>query len=323
MKVLLIKTKEPSILSITEKHLKKLRSVDKKLEVKAISSSDKKEIEKHLVNTDIIAGTPNVIPPIAKAKNIKWIHSFSAGVEKILTPEVVESKLIVTNSSGIHAIPIAEHVIGFMLIFTKKFYNSFRNQQKKIWQKNQELTELREKTVLVVGLGNIGAQVARLANCFGANVIAIKQNTNNKPDWISKIYSINNLEKILPLADFVVLCLPLTSQTLHLFDIKKFKKMKKSGVIINIGRGGLINEKDLVKVLDQKIIAGAGLDVTEEEPLSKESPLWKMKNAVITPHHSGWSEKYMDRAIDLFCLNVKAYLRGMPLPNLVDKKRGY
>ena len=323
MRILLIQTEGMKPLSIQEKHLAKIRSVDKKIRVTSVSSLDKGQIAKHLVDADIIAGSPWVIPKIMEAKKLKWIHSFSAGMDRVLTPQVLKSKIILTNSSGIHAIPIAEHVLAFMLIFTRKFYDTFKNQQEKIWSKNQNLTELRDKTVLVVGLGNIGTEVARLANCFEAHVIAIKQDIKNKPDGIHKVYSINQIEKILPKADFVVLCLPLTDRTYHLFDMKKFKLMKKSGVIINIGRGPLIKEADLILALEKKIIQGAGLDVTEEEPLPKDSHLWDMENVIITPHHSGWSEKYMDRGTDIFCLNLKAYLKGKPLPNLVDKTRGY
>jgi len=323
MKIVLIKTEGITPHTIRNKHLEKIRAIHKKLEVVGVSCLNKAEIEKHVANADIIAGVPNVIPPIAKAKNIKWIHSFSAGMDKVLTPEIIKSRIIVSNSSGIHAVPIAEHVMGIMLIYVRKFYDSFRNQQGKIWSKNQDITEIRGKTILIVGLGRIGIEIARLASCFGANVIAIKRNIKNKPDFIERVYSINQLENILPYADFVILCLPLTPATHHVFNANKFSKMKKSAVIINIGRGKLIDEKALIEALDKKLIAGAGLDVTEEEPLPKESKLWEMENVIITPHHSGWSEKYMDRAIDLFCLNLKAHLRGENLPNLVDKTRGY
>ncbi len=323
MKIVLIKTEGIAPHAIHNRHLDKIRVVSRKLEVVGISCLDKNQIEKHVANADIIAGVPNVIPSIAKAKNIKWIHSFSAGMDKVLTPEIIKSKIIVSNSSGIHAVPIAEHVMGIMLMLVRKFHDSFRNQQRKIWSKNQNITELHGRTILIVGLGKIGTEIARLASCFNTNVIAIKQNVKDKPNFINKVYSIDRLEEILPKADFVVLCLPLTSKTYHLFNMQKFKLMKKSGVLINIGRGKLIDEEELIRALDKKIIAGAGLDVTEDEPLSKESKLWEMENVIITPHHSGWSEKYMDRAIDLFCLNLKAYLAHKPLPNLVDKKRGY
>jgi len=323
MKILLIKTEGIIPLEIKSKHLAQIRDVDKNIEVVAVYSQNTKDVQKELIDADIIAGVPFVIPAITSAKKLKWIHSFSAGVEKVLTNEVLNSKVTVTNSSGIHAIPIAEHVIGFMLIFTRRFYDTFKKQDKKIWEANQDLTELRGKTVLIVGLGHIGTEVARLAHCLDANVIAVKQNLSKKLEFVDKIYKSNQLDKVFPMADFVTLCLPLTSQTHHLFNMEKFKLMKKSGVIINIGRGPLIKENDLIKALEQKIIAGAALDVTEEEPLPQTSKLWSMNNVVITPHHSGWSEKYMDRAIDVFCVNLKAYLAKKPLPNLVDKKRGY
>jgi phosphoglycerate dehydrogenase-like enzyme len=323
MKILLIKTEGATPLSIQEKHLEKIRSVDKKIRVTAVSSLDKQEIAKHLKDADIIAGIEPVIPSIKNTKNLKLIHVFSAGVAGVLTPEVVKSKVIVSNSSSFNAIPVAEHVLGFMLIFTRKFYDTFQKQQKKIWERNQHITELRGKTVLIVGLGHIGTEVARLAKCIGTNVLAVKQNIKNKPDFVDKLYSSDQLEKVLPMANFVALCLPYTKETHHLFGMKKFKLMKKSAVLINIGRGGLIHEKELILALDKKIIGGAALDVTEEEPLPKNSPLWNMENVIITPHHSGWSEKYMERGIDIFCLNLKAYLKGKPLPNLVNKKRGY
>jgi len=323
MKILLIKTHGMKPLQITEKHLEKLRDVDKNIEVTAVSYLDKQKIAEQLIYADIISGVPWVIPSIKNAKKLKWIHTFSAGMDRVLTPEVLKSKIMLSNSSGIHAIPIAEHVLGFMLIFTRRFYETFQKQQKKIWEKNQNITELRGKTLLVVGLGNIGTEIARTASCLGMNVLGVKQNVKNKPSFVSKAFAINQLDNVLPKADFVVISLPLTPNTKHLFNINKFKKMKKSAVIMNIGRGPLIKETDLILALEKKIIAGAGLDVTEVEPLSKESKLWNMENVIITPHHSGWSEKYMDRAIDRFVLNLKAYIAGKPLPNLVDKKRGY
>ena len=323
MKILLIKTEGALPLEIKNKHLEKIRSVSKKINVILLSFLDKKSVEKHLKDSEIVAGVPGVFPSIKNAKKLKWIHSFSAGVEKVLSDEILNSKVIVTNSSGIHAIPIAEHVIGFMFIFTRKFYETFEKQQRKIWKANQDLTELRGKTVLVVGLGHIGTEVARLSSLLGTKVLAVKNHIKSKPNSVDNLYKSNRLEKVLPRADFIIICLPLTPNTHHLFDMKKFKLMKKSSVLINIGRGGLVNEKELIKALEEKIIGGAALDVTEEEPLPKNSPLWDMENVIITPHHSGWSEKYMDRAIDVFCLNLKAYLDGKPLPNLVDKKRGY
>lgn len=205
----------------------------------------------------------------------------------------------------------------------RKFYETFHSQQKNAWERREDLSELRDKVVLVAGLGHIGSQVARLANCFGAHVIAIDNGGIAKPDFVEELERGEYLEDALPRADFVVSCLPYTRETHHLFGLDKFKKMKPTAVFINIGRGGVVNEADLVQALRDKTISGAGLDVTETEPLPSENPLWSMENVVITPHHSGLSDKYIERAIDRFCLNLKAYLAGEKLPNLIDKERGY
>ncbi|MBI2098696.1 MAG: D-2-hydroxyacid dehydrogenase [Candidatus Wildermuthbacteria bacterium] len=326
MKILLVQDLERPHHGFRPEHLKKIQAVDPSLELVLLNSTQLDEIHRELENADILAGTLWSIPEIHEVKNLKWIHSFSAGVEHVLTPEVKNSDVIVGNCSGIHAVPIAEHILGFLLIFTRRFYETFRNQQQKIWQKSDKVTELKGKIVLVVGLGNIGMEAARLASCVGARVLAADRalrQTQGKPDFVEELYTTEQLGEALPRADFVVLCLPLTKATHHLFDSSKFRIMKSSAAIINIGRGAVIHEQNLIAALQQKVIAGAALDVTEQEPLAPENPLWGMENVVITPHHSGISEKYMDRAVDVFCENLKAYLQGERLPNLVDKEKGY
>ena len=244
-------------------------------------------------------------------------------MDKILTSETRRLPVLISNSSGIHATPIAEHLIGFMLIFTRRFHLTFRNQLRRRWAPDDTITELRGKTVLVVGLGDIGVEAARLAHAFGARVLAIARTRRVKPDFVDELATGRSLDAMLSKADFVAICLPYTKETHHLFDMHRFKKMKRTAVLMNIGRGAIAQEKDLIRALQQKIIGGAALDVTEGEPLPKNSPLWSMQNVVITPHHSGWSEKYMDRAIELFCRNLQAYLRGRRLPTLVNKNLGY
>ncbi len=316
-------------------HLKQIRSVTKnKVEVRV--TSDKNEAERQAGDADIIAGFPSVIPALTRAKNLRWVHSFSAGVDRLLTPQTKKLPILMSNSSGIHATPIAEHVLGFMLIFTRGFHRTWRKQIRHTWQPDETITELRGKTVLIVGLGHIGSEVARLAHCFGARVIAVSRAKAKKEslsdvdpshNGVMRVIDVFKTEKylnsLLPKADFVCICLPHTNETHHLFDMTKFRRMKRDAVLINIGRGGIVNERELVVALKKKIIGGAALDVTEQEPLPPSSPLWNMENVIITPHHSGLSEKYMDRAIDLFCKNLKEFLAGRPLRNVVDKKKGY
>lgn len=277
----------------------------------------------HLADAEVVAAFPMRMPDISKTPYVKWLHSFSAGVDRILTPSVIASDMIVSSSSGIHATPIAEHIIGFMLMFTRGFHAAVRNQQKHVWEKYQALDELHGKNILIVGLGEIGTETARLAGGFGAHVSAVSRSSKEKPVFVERLEKSERLDAMLPEADFVVITLPHTNETHYLFDKKKFALMKRSAIVINIGRGGIVNEADLIDALNNKIIAGAGLDVFEKEPLPADSPLWDMPNVIITPHHSGLSQKYMDRAVELFCKNLQAYLKGERLPNEVDKKLGY
>jgi phosphoglycerate dehydrogenase-like enzyme len=306
MKLLLLKDSKHDTFHVNEEHLKKIRSVNKEIEIFSGTNG-------HAIDAHIIAGFPwSLAEVFPRARSVQWLHSFSAGVDALLVPEIVRSNVVVSNSSGVHATPIAEHIIAFMLMFTKKFYASFSAQQKKVWDRREDLEELHAKTVLIVGFGRIGKEAGRLAECFGARVIGI-----DKDDGAAKLH------QGLALADFVVLALPHTKDTHHMFNRELFQKMKPSSVLINIGRGGVVNEAELIDVLEKNIIGGAALDVTEIEPLPSSSPLWGMENVIITPHHSGVSSKYMDRAIDRFCLNLTAFLEHKPLPNLVDKQLGY
>ena len=296
-------------------------SPDIELEVVAVSNT--KDVEKHLLDAEVIAGIPRVIPNLSFAKKLKWVHSFSAGMDSVLTPELVSSPVLASNSSGIHATPVAEHIIAFLLIFTRQFKRSFQNQQEKIWQKIDELTELKDKVILVIGLGKIGSEAARLASCFGAYVIALDTPDKEKPSFVKELATEEHLLAFLGRADFVVLCLPYTKDTRHFMNKERLEAMQSHAVLLNIGRGGVVDEPALITALRENRIGGAALDVTEEEPLPQESPLWSMENVIITPHHSRISERYMERAIELFCENLKAYLKGEKLPNLVDKERGY
>lgn len=321
MKLLIVDRPQPGLRAITQEHIEEIGRAAPGVEV--IVTADSSDVAKHLSDADIVAGYPATIPALATAKNLKWIHSFSAGVDRVLTDEVRGSVILVSNSSGIHATPIAEHIMGFLLLWTRKFRETFEAQRRKEWRKREDLTELREKTVLIAGLGDIGLEAARLCHCFGMEVLGVVRRHKEKPDFVDELVTDEGMDALLPRADFVIVCLPYTSATHHRFSTAQFEKMKKTAVIVNIGRGAIIDEQELVAALRQKAIAGALLDVAETEPLPKESPLWEMENVIITPHHSGFSEKYTDRAIARFCLNLEAFLTGKTLPNLVDKEEGY
>lgn len=264
------------------------------------------------------------------AKKLKWIHSIAAGNEKII-PSLINKPIALTDSSGVHVIPIAEQVIGYMLMFERKLLAAVKSQERKQWAKDLNVGELNGKTALIVGLGAVGKGIAGLCKGLGMKVIATKRAADKAAaaavsSLVDELYPAADtaeLGKILSVADYVVLSLPFTSETRHFFGKSKIAAMKRTAYLINIARGGVLDEEALISALKEKKIAGAALDVFETEQLPVESPLWEMENVIITPHNAGLTPYYMDRVVDIFCSNLKAYLENKPMPNLVDKGKGY
>jgi phosphoglycerate dehydrogenase-like enzyme len=317
-----------------EELLRLIRAVSPKIKVKDGSAlimaeaqgdnAKKKELDAMLAETEVLFG---FIPPqniTARAPNLKWFQVTSAGVDRHQGTEIWRSKVIITGVSGIHATPIGEFVMGLMLMFVKNTPLSFKMKQTRDWLRYRSGT-LRGKTVGVVGLGHIGGEVARLSKAFGMKVIAIKRSAKqgSKAKNVDRLLPPSQMKELLAGSDYVVITLPLTSETRHIISDAEFEAMKPTAYIINIGRGSLIDQEALLRALDKKLIAGAGLDVTVPEPLPKENRLWDFDNVVISPHVSGGMEDYMLRATELFCENLKRYLDGKKLLNVVDRKKGY
>lgn len=329
MKILIIENADPSmrpIMRVTSQHIKTVHSVDKDAAVTVIKNTEEEKIRTALKTAQILITPETFLGNLPNAPYLAWIHVTSAGINTL--PETIKQKnIIITNSSGVHPIPIAEHVFAFMLMFARKIEKSFRQQiENRAWKRSYHMyptTELYGKTLGIVGLGRIGSRIARLAKAFDMQVIAVARNNKKHVTFVEKLVPASLLSEIVKNCDYVVNALPLTKETKHLFNKNIFKKMKKSAYYINIGRGGTTNEKDLVLALKNHTIAGTGLDVFEEEPLPSTSPLWRLSSAIITPHYSGWTPEYMNRVIDIFCINLRAYLEKKPMPNLVDKKKGY
>ncbi len=319
MKILIVQNKEDSLFAVKLDHIEKINKVLPDADVTVDTS-----VDKHIDSDVVISGklTEN---DFKKMKNLKWFHFTGAGVD-FLREINLKSDIIITNSSGVHPIPIAEHVFAFMLMLERKINKAFRDQIERKWGKDYErfnVAELHGKTIGIIGMGRIGEKIAQLAKAFDMNVLGIVRTLREKDPHVDELYDYNGLDKVLSKSDHVVVCLPLTEDTNNLFDYEKFKKMKSSAYFINIGRGKIVKEDDLIKALKEKIIAGAGLDVFEQEPLPADSELWDMENVIITPHYSGWTPKYMDRVVDIFCENLKAYLENTKMPNLVNRKEGY
>ena len=263
---------------------------------------------------------------VAAAKRLRWVQTFGAGVDWLLTPEVRRrDDLRITNASGIHAQPIAEHVFGFVLMFARNLHRALRLQSASTWDSaalRDDVNTLSGATLGIVGLGAIGERVAQLASAFGMRVIALKRTPSAAPG-VDRVFGPAQLVPFLKEAEYVVNALPLTPATRGFFGPREFAAMRSDAVLINIGRGGTVQTDALVAALRSRRIAGAALDVVDPEPLPAEHPLWKLDNVILTPHYSGAHPGYVQRASAIFLENLARFIAGLKLVNLVDRDAGY
>lgn len=289
-----------------------------------VYSKDKAAIEARL--DDIVAAAGSFPRDLmAQAPGLKWYQQWGAGADWLLEhPELAQKDFVLTNVSGIHEIPIGEQIMAYLLAFARGFPRAMRAQAVSTWsQKESKTFELAEKTMLLLGTGAIGAYTAKLAEVFGIKVVGMRRNPEKSVEHIGEMVALDDLHTALPDADFIVLTLPLTKDTRHLIGEAELKRMKKSAILVNIGRGGLVDEPALVRALQEGTVAGAGLDVFETEPLPEDSPLWGLENVIITPHMAGDTPHYDERALEIFLDNLRRYTQGEPLTHVVDKQAGY
>jgi D-2-hydroxyacid dehydrogenase (NADP+) len=282
------------------------------------------QLDTILAEAEIIYGFGLPKNVIARAPKLKWVQMISAGVERFLNEELRQSSVIMTNVSGIHAIPIGEFVFGLMLMFAKQAPLCFQLKQQKQW-KPFAPEILHSKTVGIVGLGSIGQEVARLAKAFGMRVLATRRSARQSKcaRYVDVLLAPDQLLQLLSDSDFVVLAIPLTRETKGIIGEAQLRSMKPTAYLINIARGNVIDEEILIRALEERWIAGAGLDVFATEPLPPDSRLWKLPNVILSPHVAGVMEDYMEHATKVFCENLKRYLNGRKLLNVVDKEKGY
>lgn len=282
---------------------------------------DKETAMKYIAETDIIitVGGGNYAVPmdadmLREASKLKWVFSISAGVEKLPVEALKGNGVIVNNTSGVHAAAIAEYVLGGLLMLSHHFHKYYKDQLKGVWGDVHSGENLEEKTICIIGAGNIGKEIGKKAKAFDMNVIGLKR-TPQPIMHFDRVLSMEQLEEGLRIADYVVLVTPLTEETYHLMDESKFRLMKKSAVFVNVSRGDTVDENALIKALEEKQIAGALLDVFHEEPLADNSPLWRIDNVIITPHASGISKNTTRRIIKIFEDSYFCYKNKMELPN--------
>ncbi|SFY43653.1 D-2-hydroxyacid dehydrogenase [Streptomyces atratus] len=245
-----------------------------------------------------------------------WVHMASAGVDRLLCPELTASGTVVTNARGIFERPIAEYVTGLVLAFAKDFPGTLELQRRRQWR-HRESTQLAGSRAVVVGAGPVGREITRLLIALGVRVALVGRRARRT------IHGAEDLDRLTALADWVICAAPLTESTRGMFDARFFGLMQPSARFINVGRGPMVVEDDLAEALRRRWIAGAALDVFEQEPLGPQSPLWDVPDLIVSPHMSGDTAGWRDRLSEQFVAMYELWAAGEPLPNVVDKQRGY
>jgi phosphoglycerate dehydrogenase-like enzyme len=306
--------------------------------VRAETSSDgdgprepSKEAMDAMADAEIYFGFGVPRPLFVAAPKLKWVHSAAAGVGNSLYKEMMESSVLFSNSAGVHGPPIAEYVVASVMHFIRGIDVVVAQQRDGKWDKSffvaveSPVREIAGATVLVVGTRGIGGQAAQRLTALGARCIGLRKNIDQpKPDGFESVYGIDAIDQHLPNADVVVLAAPLTPESANMFDAARLRRMKRGALLVNVARGALIDERALIDVLKAGHLRGAALDVFAQEPLAADSPLWQLRNVLVSPHISPVSPgKFWPRALEVFCDNWKRYHRGATLRNLVDKKAGY
>jgi phosphoglycerate dehydrogenase-like enzyme len=260
------------------------------------------------------------------APALRWVHSPAAGVGGMLFPAMKASRVVLSNSRGLNAAAVAEHALMLMLAALRRMPDAARAQSARRWAADDlsGLPCLRGRSLLIAGLGAIGRELARMASALGMRVIGTRRETGEPlPEGVAEAHSPSALPTLLPAADIVVLAAPLTAETRGMIGAAELALMKPSAWLVNVARGKLVDERALILALGRRAIAGAALDVFEHEPLPGASPLWSMPNVIVTPHVAGFRDDYWEAATGLFAANLRRYLAGEAVANIVDKLAGY
>jgi phosphoglycerate dehydrogenase-like enzyme len=285
------------------------------------------ELADRIADADILIGWGATADLLSKASRLKWIQTPTAGVDAVDRAALKARNILLTNSSGVHAINIPEHILSYMLAFSRQLHRAFEQQQEHHWDGDAirpYTFELSEQTLLIAGLGQIGEGLAVRARALGMRVIGMRRRLGiERQSAVDELIGLDDLQSRIGEADHVAITLPLTVDTTGLFSAEVIAAMKPGSYLYNIGRGPIIDQDAMIAALHSGHLAGAGLDVTTPEPLPADSPLWSAPNVIITPHTSGWSPRNLDRAVPLWIENIRRFKAGEPLHNLVDLDAGY
>ena len=304
--------------SVDEKSIEVIRQTAAGLNVVA---PPRERLADELADAEIFYGyhTPEIF---REAKRLRWIQSTAAGMDAIIDSQLAARDLMITNASGVHGPQVAEAAWALTLAVARRLPVYFRQQREHVWQCAAHL-DLDGAMAGVVGLGGVGRRYARIAAAMGMRVIAVDRHHPSKPDSVQAVWHLDRLAELLGIADVVLISCPYTADTHHLIDAPGLARMKPNAILVNIARGGIVDEVALLEALRAGRIAGAGIDVCETEPLPSDSPLWDAPNLVITPHCAGYSPQRSRRLTAFFCENLQRYLAHERLLNLVDPHLGY
>lgn len=262
---------------------------------------------------------------VKAAENLKWVQLNSAGNYGYIKPGVLKEGTLLTNATGAYGLAISEHMLGMLLMLMKNLNKYHDNQKRHIWHNEGRVSSIYGSKTLVVGLGDIGSEFAKKMNALGSEVYGIRRHKTEKPDYLAGLYQLNALDELLSEMDVVAVTLPAYSATEGLFTKERMLKMKQSGILLNVGRGTLVDNLALAELLNEEKLGGALIDVTDPEPLPEEHPLWDAKKALVTPHVSGGFQlpETLTRIVKIACENLVRFRNGQTLRNLVDFETGY
>ncbi|GAB4568707.1 MAG: D-2-hydroxyacid dehydrogenase [Anaerolineae bacterium] len=329
--------------NVSEQVIQQLQEISPRLNIIHFPAHAPGEIPPDVWDEVEVLYTWDVLPPKEVAPRLRWVQVLSAGVDDLVdNPLFAEHDILLTTASGIHAVAMAEYALGMMLAFAHRLPEMVESKRKHEWpsDKAERFTPqlLRGATLGIVGYGSIGREVARLARAFGMEVLATKRDVmhpNSSDEYVEpgtgdpegtlchRLYPAKALKSMVQECDYVVLLTPRTPETHNLLDAETIASMKPGAVLVNLARGGLVDEEALVKALQSGALRGAAFDVFAEEPLPEDSPLWDVPNLIISPHIAGLMPDYIHRATEVFEENLRRYLSERDLLNVVDWERGY
>jgi phosphoglycerate dehydrogenase-like enzyme len=308
-------------VELTDHHRGQIRSAVEGVEL--VMPESEAELLKVMPRVEVVFGSlsPDMF---RRGERLRWVQTWGAGVDGQLFKAFVDSNVVLTSGRGTVGVHLAEHAMALLLGLTRGIAWAV---QRPGWDQRMAIRnaswELVDRTMGIVGLGGTGRELAIRASAFGMRVAAVDPEDVDVPECVASCWKMDRFHHLLTLSDVVAVCAPLTPDTRGMFDEDAFRSMKSSALLINVTRGGIMDESALVGALAQGLIAGAGLDVAPVEPLPPDHPLWKLDNVLITPHTAGGSPNRQDRIVNLFCENLKRLDAGQPLLSVIDKKKGY